>query len=106
VIGIEVKDWQHNITPKLCRNYLDTYRKSCEYFYIAARRFSPAIFDIKELGIIDLDNMLVLKPPEYLFPDPEMRAGVIERLLKNNDIGREVIPHPYQRSLGGWGNLD
>jgi hypothetical protein len=102
LIGIEVKDWKAIVNPKLCWNYLKTYRKSCEYFYLAARKFSPTVHMIDEVGLIDLEKMKIVKKAEYLFPKKEYRAGVVKRLKKVTPIRRnigEIIEDPYQLSL-------
>jgi hypothetical protein len=99
LIGIEIKDWKHTVHPKLCWQYLKTYRKSCEYFYLAARKFSPDAALIEELGLINLSNMKVVKKAEYLFPSREFRAGVVRELKKCTKFKRDVIEDPYQMSL-------
>jgi hypothetical protein len=99
LIGIEIKDWNHRVHPKLCWQYLKTYRKSCEYFYLAARKFSADASVIKEIGLINLSTMKVVKRAEYLFPSKEFRAGVVKRLKKVTSTKRNIIEDPYQMSL-------
>ncbi len=99
LIGIEIKDWKHTVHPKLCWQYLKTYRKSCEYFYLAARKFSPDAALIEELGLINLSTMKVVKRAEYLFPSKEFRAGVVRGLKKCTSFRRDLIEDPYQMSL-------
>ena len=99
LIGIEIKDWKGRVHPKLCREYLKTYRKSCEYFYMAARNFSPAAHAIEEIGLIDQNAMKVLKRAGYLYPRKEARAGVIRWLKRCAPIGRDILEDPYQMSL-------
>ena len=99
LIGIEIKDWNHNVHPKLCCEYLKTYRKSCEYFYLAARQFSQDTSIIKELGLINLSTMKVAKKAQYLFPRKEFRAGVVKGLKKCMPIKRDIIEDPYQMCL-------
>lgn len=99
LIGIEIKDWNQRVHPKLCWQYLKTYRKSCEYFYIAARKFSPDASVIKEMGLINLSTMKVVKKAEYLYPDKEFRAGVVRRLKKCTSPNRDILEDPYQMSL-------
>ena len=99
LIGIEIKDWNHSVHPKLCWQYLKTYRKSCEYFYLAARKFSQDASVIKEIGLINLSTMKVVKRAEYLFPRKELRAGVVKRLKKVTSTKRNIIEDPYQMSL-------
>ena len=99
LIGIEIKDWNHRVHPKLCWEYLKTYRKSCEYFFLAARKFSQDASVIKELGLINLSTMKVVKEAEYLFPSKEFRAGVVRGLKRCIPIKRHIIEDPYQMSL-------
>lgn len=99
LIGIEIKDWKDTVHPKLCWEYLKTYRKSCEYFYIAARKFSPIVPIIKEIGLINLSTMKVVKRAEYLYPEKEFRAGVVKKLKKITSQRKNIIEDPYQMSL-------
>jgi hypothetical protein len=99
LIGIEIKDWKHTVHPKLCWEYLKTYRKSCEYFYLAARKFSQKAPMINEVGLINLDTMKVIKKAEYLFPQKDFRAGVVKSLKKATSPLRDIIEDPYQMSL-------
>jgi hypothetical protein len=99
LIGIEIKDWKIPVHPKLCWEYLKTYRRSCEYFYLAARKFSQVAPMINEIGLINLDKMKVVKPAEYLFPQKEFRAGVVSGLKKFTGFNRDIIEDPYQTSL-------
>ncbi len=99
LIGIEIKDWSCRVHPKLCWEYLKTYRKSCEYFYLAARKFSQDTSIIKELGLINLSTMKVAKQAQYLFPKKEFRAGVVRGLKKCVLTTRDIIEDPYQMSL-------
>jgi hypothetical protein len=99
LIGIEIKDWKNTVHPKLCWEYLKTYRKSCEYFYLAARKFSQVAPMIEEIGLINLESMKVVKPAEYLFPQKEFRAGVVRGLKKITNFNRDIIEDPYQMSL-------
>jgi hypothetical protein len=99
LIGIEIKDWKHKVHPKLCWDYLKTYRKSCEYFYLAARKFSQAAPMINEIGLINLSTMKVIKPAEYLYPPKEFRSGVVKGLKTFTTYSRDIIEDPYQMSL-------
>lgn len=99
LVGIEVKDWKAKVTPKMCYQYLKTYRKGCQYFYIAARHFSPRSFDISEIGFIDLDKMAVIKKPEYLYPRKKDREGVIRKMNKTPLPRRYFIMHPDQTTM-------
>ncbi len=99
LIGIEVKDWKARVTPKMCYQYLKTYRKGCQYVYIAARRFSPRTFDIHELGFIDLEKMEVIKRPEYLYPKKRDRLGVIRGMRGSPKPRRYFVMHPDQTTM-------
>ena len=102
LVGIEVKDWKAKVTPKMCYQYLKTYRKGCQYFYIAARHFSPRSFDISEIGFIDLDKMQVIKKPEYLHPRKKDREGVIRKMNKAPQPRRFFVMHPDQTTMGDF----
>ena len=102
LIGIEIKDWKHKVHPKLCWKYLKTYRKSCEYFYVAARRFSDTAPMINEIGLINLSTMKVVKPAQYLFPSKVLRAGVVKVMKMCLPFRRSIIEDPYQMSLDKW----
>ncbi|UCG68067.1 MAG: hypothetical protein JSV09_09530 [Thermoplasmata archaeon] len=99
LIGIEIKDWNQKVHPKLCWEYLKTYRKSCEYFYLAARKFSLTTPIIEEVGLINLSTMKVVKKAEYLFPEKDFRASVVRSLKKCTEPKRDIIEDPYQMSL-------
>ncbi len=102
LVGIEVKDWKARVTPKMCYQYLRTYRKGCQYFYIAARHFSPRSFDISEIGFIDLEKMAVIKKPEYLHPRKKDREGVIRKMNKAPQPRRYFIMHPDQTTMADF----
>lgn len=99
LIGIEIKDWKHRVHPKLCWDYLKTYRKSCEYFYLAARRFSQDACTIREIGLINLNTMKIVKRARYLYPRKELRASAVKSLKKATKINKHIIEDPYQTSL-------
>src|SRR5512136_2767893 len=44
IVGIEIKEWNASVHPKLANEYLETYRSTCEYFYMAAKHFSASTF--------------------------------------------------------------
>jgi hypothetical protein len=104
LVGIEVKDWGARITRKLCRQYLDTYGRSVEYFYLAGRKFSPSIWAIPRLGLIDLDRLEVVKKARYLYPDKKLRAGVVKVLKEYKGAPEAIQEDPYQMSLGKFGD--
>jgi hypothetical protein len=54
IVGIEIKEWEKRVHPKLALEYLDTYRPTCEYFYLAAKKFSKSTLELKAIGLFDL----------------------------------------------------
>ena len=104
LIGIEIKDWKNTVHPKMCYEYLQTYRTSCEYFYIAARKFSQTLASIDEIGLINIDTMKVVKPAKYLYPDKEYRMEVVRRLKRITRTTKNILEDPYQLSLERWQN--
>jgi hypothetical protein len=48
VVGIEIKEWDKHVHPKIAMEYLETYRGTCEYFYLAANKFSKSILEFDE----------------------------------------------------------
>lgn len=99
LVGIEIKEWNAPVNAKLAMEYLDTYRNTCEYFYLAAKQFSKTTFDIKELGLFDLNELKVIKEPSYLFPDPDFRGHLMKRLRKQYQVLYDAVDDPYQRTL-------
>lgn len=99
IVGIEIKEWNALVNSKLALSYLETYRDTCEYFYLAAKRFSRATFEIKDLGLFDLNTMKVIKNPAYLFPDPDFRANLMKRIKKHYKVLEGVVEDPFQRTL-------
>ena len=99
IVGIEIKEWNAVVNSKLALSYLETYRNSCEYFYLAAKHFSKAIFDIKDIGLFDLNTMMVIKNPAYLFPNPDFRAHLMKRIKKHYQVLTGVVEDPFQRTL-------
>ena len=102
LIGIEVKDWKNRVNARMCYRYLRTYRRSCQYFYFAAREFSKRAFDIHEIGFIDLNQMKVIKKPEYLYPPKRHREPVIKKLKNAPPPRRYFVMHPHQRKLDSY----
>lgn len=99
IVGIEIKEWDAKVNPKLAEKYLDTYRKTCEYFYLAAKKFSKSTFEIEEIGLFDLNDMKIIKEPAYLFPDPDYRANLMKRIKKQFQTLQDAVEDPYQRTL-------
>ncbi|MBU2617581.1 MAG: hypothetical protein KKI07_02750 [Euryarchaeota archaeon] len=99
LIGIEIKDWIREVYSGLAKRYLDAYRKSCEFFYIAARSFSQELFHIEDIGLFDLNALKVIKSPRYLYPDYKYRSHVIWRIKREFNELLDVVEDPYQRTL-------
>jgi hypothetical protein len=99
IVGIEIKEWNATVNPKLAMEYLETYRNTCEYFYLAAKKFSKSTVELNEIGLFDLTEMKVIKSPAYLFPNPDFRAHLMKRIKKQNNILHDVVEDPYQRTL-------
>ncbi len=99
IVGIEIKEWSATVHPKLALEYLNTYRSTCEYFYMAANHFSSSTLEIEDIGLFDLTEMKVIKAPEYLRPDPDFRANLMKRIKKQYKLLYNVVDDPYQRSL-------
>lgn len=99
IVGIEIKEWNSTVHPKLAVEYLETYRQTCEYFYLAAKHFSSGTLEVKEIGLLDLTDMKVVKDPAYLFPDPDFRANMMKRIKKHFQVLHDVVDDPFQRTL-------
>jgi len=99
IVGIEIKEWNVTVNPKLAMEYLETYRNTCEYFYLAAKKFSKSTLELNEIGLFDLTEMKVIKNPAYLFPNPDFRAHLMKRIKKQYNILLDVVEDPYQRTL-------
>ncbi len=99
IVGIEIKEWSAPVNLKLAMEYLETYRPTCEYFYLAAKHFSRSTFELKEIGLFDLTYMKVIKPPAYLFPNIGFRANIMKRIKKQFNVLLDVVDDPYQRTL-------
>ena len=98
-MGIEIKEWNVTVNPKLAMEYLETYGNTCEYFYLAAKKFSKSTLELDEIGLFDLTEMKVIKNPAYLFPNPDFRAHLMKRIKKQYNILLDVVDDPYQRTL-------
>jgi hypothetical protein len=98
LVGIEIKDWKTRVGMKLARRYLKTYGAVCEYFYLAARRFSQKLFGYSPVGLFSLERMEVIKNPRYLFPDELLRVEAIKR-MKKSGLDPLVVESPYQTTL-------
>ena len=98
LVGIEIKDWKVRVGPKLAKNYLKVYGQVCEYFYLAARRFSKRLLGLPSVGLFSLEKMEVVKRPEYLFPNEKLRGSAVKR-MKKSGLKEDVIEFPYQTTL-------
>ena len=103
IVGIEIKEWNATVNPKLAVEYLETYRDTCEYFYLAAKKFSKSTLELNEIGLFDLTEMKVIKVPEYLSPNPDFRADLMKRIKKQFQLLYNVVDDPYQRTLLEFG---
>ncbi len=99
IVGIEIKEWDKRVNPKTANQYLETYRATCEYFYLAAKLFSPSTLEIKDIGLFDLTRMEVIKNPAYLYPDTDFRANIMMRIKNNFKVLTNAMEDPFQRSL-------
>jgi len=99
VVGIEIKEWDACVNPKTALEYFETYRRTCEYFYLAAKRFSKSTLKLEGIGLFDLTDMAVVKQPAYLFPDPDFRANLMKRIKKQFNVLPDAVDDPYQRTL-------
>jgi hypothetical protein len=79
--------------------YLETYRNTCEYFYLSAKKFSKSTLELNEIGLFDLTEIRVIKNPAYLFPNPYFRVHLMKRIKKQCNILPDVVEDPYQRTL-------
>jgi len=96
LVGIEIKDWAAPVTPKLASTYLETYGVSCDFVYLAARRFLPGVKSVRGVGLIDLGGPKLLRRAARLKPD----AGAWRFVISQLDGGKGLAArHPGQRTL-------
>lgn len=100
LVGVEIKDWERAIHPSIGRDYMIAYG-ACEYFYLAARKFSDSLFDHPSLGLFDLTRMQVVKKASYLYPDYRQRAHVVRGLKRRSGL-YDIIEDPYQQNLSRY----
>lgn len=100
VVGIEIKEWDKRVNPKMAVEYLETYRPTCEYFYLAAKNFSKSTLELKNIGLFDLTRMRVIKNSEYLYPDVDFRANLMSRIKNNFKVLSNAVEDPFQRTIG------
>lgn len=99
IVGIEIKEWDKRVHPKIAMEYLETYRQTCEYFYLAAKKFSRSTLELKDIGLFDLSRMKVIKNPGYLYPDVEFRANLMNRIKNNFNVLTNALDDPFQRTI-------
>ena len=99
VVGIEIKEWYKRVHPKMAMEYLETYRGTCEYFYLAANKFSKSTLELKDIGLFDLGRMKVVKNPGYLYPDVEFRSNLMRRIKNNFRVLSDAVEDPFQRTI-------
>lgn len=99
MVGIEIKEWDKRVHPKMAMEYLETYRGTCEYFYLAANKFSKSTLELKDIGLFDLGRMKVVKNPGYLYPDVEFRANLMTRIKNNFKVLTNAVEDPFQRTI-------
>jgi hypothetical protein len=99
IVGIEIKEWDKCVHPKLAMEYLETYRKTCEYFYLAAKKFSRRMLEMEDIGLFDLTKMKVIKSSGYLFPDIEFRSNLMKRIKNNFRVLTNAVEDPFQRTI-------
>ena len=96
LVGIEIKDWSAPVTPKVAREYLETYGRSCDFVYLAARRFLPGVASVRNLGLINLDGPKLRRPASRLAPDRGGWQFVVRQMAP--DLAETPL-HPRQRRL-------
>jgi hypothetical protein len=99
VMGIEIKEWDKRVNSKIAMEYLETYRKACEYFYLAAKKFSQSTLELRDIGLFDLTRMKVIKNAEYLSPDVDFRANMMNRMKNNFKVLTNAVDDPFQRTI-------
>ena len=99
IVGIEIKEWDKRVHPKMAMEYLETYRPTCEYFYLAAKKFSKSTLELKDIGLFDLTRGKVIKKAEYLYPDVDFRAN-LWRIKNNFKVLTNAVEDPFQRTIG------
>ncbi|MCE8428625.1 MAG: hypothetical protein J5U19_09580, partial [Candidatus Methanoperedens sp.] len=75
-------------------------RHTCEYFYLAAKKFSHSTLEVKDIGLFDLTRMKVIKSSDYLYPDVDFRANVMGRIKNNFKVLTNAVDDPFQRTIG------
>jgi hypothetical protein len=105
IVGIEIKEWDKRVNPKIAIEYLETYRHTCEYFYLAAKKFSLSTLEVKDIGLFDLTRMKVIKSSDYLYPDVDFRAHLMGRIKNNFKVLTNAVDDPFQRTIGEYSDF-
>ena len=79
--------------------YLETYRQTCDYFYLAAKKFSSSMLELKDIGLFNLTRMKVIKESTYLCLDSELRANLMNRIKNNFRMLTNDVDDPFQRTI-------
>jgi hypothetical protein len=99
LVGIEVKDWDARVSIPMARDYLMSYGKVCQQFYLAANGFAEGLFSLKDLGLFHLDRREVVKAPGPLVPDPILWRSAVERLCERCKVDVDLPRDPSQSTL-------
>ncbi len=99
IVGIAINDLNATVRPKLATEYLETYRHTCDYFYLSAKRFSQSALELKDIGLFDLTKMKVAKESAYLCSDSEFRANLMRGVQKYFKALPGEVEDPFQRTL-------
>ncbi len=83
----------------MAMEYLETYRGTCEYFYLAANKFSKSTLELEDIGLFDLSRMKVVKNPGYLYPDVEFRSNLMKRIKNNFKVLTNAVEDPFQKTI-------
>ncbi|NIP35111.1 MAG: hypothetical protein GWN18_09200 [Thermoplasmata archaeon] len=83
----------------MAREYLETYGRACEHFYLAANGFAEGLFSIRGLGLFHLDRRQVVKAPGRLRPEPALWRSAVERLCELCDVDMDLPRDPLQSTL-------
>jgi hypothetical protein len=103
LVGIEVKDWGNRVGVPMAREYLRTYGRACQYFYLAANGFAQGLFSVRDLGLFDLNRREVVKAPGQLSPEPALWRSAVERLCQLCGVEVDLPKDPLQRTLPNEG---
>jgi hypothetical protein len=81
---------------KIAEEYLDTYRGTCEYFYLTAKRFSKSTLELEDIGLLDLTRMKVIKSSDYLYPDMDFRANLMKGIKNNFKVLTNAVDDDWE----------